>query len=79
MFIFKSFFFFLVYLSKQSNFTIILNATGTCALKKVDNLIWSMTCSYFFILFYFFGENDIISNVNLKHAFYKFTSLLSCV
>ena len=29
--------------------------------------------------FFFFGGNDIISDVNLKYTFYKFTSLLSCV
>ena len=41
--------------------------------------LWSMTCSFFFVFCLFFWGNDIISDVNLKYTFYKFTSLLSCV
>ena len=42
----------------------MLNATRIHALKKVDNLTWSMTFSFdFFFFFGFFYGNDIISEL----------------
>ena len=67
MFIFKGFILYLVYLSIKSKVIIILNATWICALKKADNLTWSITFSsviiYLFIYLLFFCVNDITSEL----------------
>ena len=41
----------------------MLNATRIRALKKVDNLTWSMTFSFDFFFLGFFYGNDIISEL----------------
>ena len=50
-------------LSKQSNFIIILNTTEIFALKKANNLTWSMAFSYIYIFGSFMG---MISLVNFE-------------
>ena len=71
MFIFKGFILYLVYLFIYSNFiNIILNATGIFALKKADNLTWSITFNFAFFFFFvlFVG---MISLVNFEFEVYK--------
>ena len=72
MFIFKGFILYLVYLFIYSNCSnIILNATGICAFKKVDNLTWSITFNIailqFFFSFFFLWEWYHYWTLNLKY------------